>query len=659
MEDIERNLKNDAWSKEYDFGIALYEAFHGAHDGHFYFTPDIVGGVFNWARPIPLVSVSSDGEAIPAPFAYSDILAASQGNASFTPSAIVKINGQDATDFLLNLSQQGSLQDRDALYNLLFYNLAQISLGSQGSATGMFSGGGRGRLNYPGPTTELEFANGTKASFTNTARVLVDFTGIQTGTDLYQRYFAWGDLTVHLDQISPNSTAPYGPPSMSPQPTSPVSSSTPTSTPAPGYPTPVIRQTNNLIGGYFLEGEGVDDVAVLSVPSFVSLDTAEQDFQQVGEIFLKDAKAAGKKKLIIDVSANGGGTILQGYDLFKQLFPSVEPYAAADRIRATESVKLIGEVYSEFAGRYPRDLNQSVAVVGIEADVMNYRSDLVADTGKHFDSWTQKFGPEAHQGDYFSSRFRWDLSDPLIQWNSGGINIHGYGPLASATNNPQPFEADNIVILYDGYCASTCTIFSELMRQLGHVKTVAIGGRPNTNPIQAVGGTKGTNDLPWDYIQSEVESAFNYSTPAQHDRLLKSELMEYNSYLPFYRAVGGATAINFRDGIRKGDEENMPLQFRYEEADCRIFYEPAHVVDAAAMWKKVADVRWNGGKCVAGGFGDEIDGGKVTKRAPEMSVAVEMAGLGLPPEQVQALRKSFDLDTDPVLGRRADGFMYP
>jgi hypothetical protein len=127
----------------------------------------------------------------------------------------------------------------------------------------------------------------------------------------------------------------------------------------------------------------------------------------------------------------------------------------------------------------------------MEADVTNYRSDLAADTGKHFDSWEQKFGPEVHQGDNFTSRFRWDLNDPLIQWNSGGIDIHGYGALADAENTTQPFEAENIVILYDGYCASTCTIFSELMRQLGDVKAVAIGGRPNTNPIQAVGGTKG------------------------------------------------------------------------------------------------------------------------------------------------------------------------
>lgn len=66
-----------------------------------------------------------------------------------------------------------------------------------------------------------------------------------------------------------------------------------------------------------MDGPGYEDVAVLSVPSFVGTSEDEIPFQIVNTYFLNYAKAQGKKKLIIDVSANGGGTILQGYDLFK------------------------------------------------------------------------------------------------------------------------------------------------------------------------------------------------------------------------------------------------------------------------------------------------------------------------------------------------------
>lgn len=115
------------------------------HDGHFVFIPDVLGTVFNWARPVPLVSVSADGEELPKAYVYPDVLAESFGNSSFTPSAITKINGEDASEYLENWAQWGSLQDRDALYNNVFYNLAAVSIGSTSTTIGTFAGSGRGR----------------------------------------------------------------------------------------------------------------------------------------------------------------------------------------------------------------------------------------------------------------------------------------------------------------------------------------------------------------------------------------------------------------------------------------------------------------------------------------------------------------------------------
>jgi hypothetical protein len=47
-------------------------------------------------------------------------------------------------------------------------------------------------------------------------------------------------------------------------------------------------------------------------------------------------------------------------------------------------------------------------------------------------------------------------------------------------------------LLYDGFCASTCSIFSELMKNLGGVQSIAVGGRPQLGPMQGVGGVKGS-----------------------------------------------------------------------------------------------------------------------------------------------------------------------
>ncbi|CAI6335867.1 unnamed protein product [Periconia digitata] len=596
LEEIKSNVESGKYTNEFAFGYDLYLLSQSTHDGHFVYVPDSVGGIFNWARTIPLVSVSSDGKELPKPYVYSDILAESFGNSTFKPSAITEINGETATDYLEKWAQLGSLQDRDALYNNVFYELATVSLGPVGSGVGTFAGSGRGRWPYPGATTVLTFENGTTAEFENYAKALVSFTGVTDGESLYDNYLTY-TATSTISGAPENSTSPT--PSPTPSPTA-------TSIPAPGYPPPVFREANNLIGGYYLEDD-YSDIA-LSVPSFVSLESAEIPFQQTGEKFLAAAKAAGKKKLVIDLSANGGGTILQGYDLYKQLFPDEIDHAAADRFRAFESTDLLGQYYSRASEGVPRvyiteDQNGTLYELqaNVVSSVFNYQTDVDVNV-ENFDSWPDKFGPGVEQkGDKFSNLFRWNLSDVLTPFNSGGIYIHGYGNL---TNTTQPFAAEDIVVITDGYCASTCTIFSELMRQRAGVKYISLGGRAKEGITQAIGGVKGTNNFPWSYIQFLSQYAIEELTesPEEAAKLNATELGSYWDNTPFGRAAAGTSLnVNFRDGIRDGDETETPLQVVYEPADCRILYTKEMTVDATAIWKAAVDSAWGGeSRCVAG-----------------------------------------------------------
>ncbi|KAK6435435.1 hypothetical protein LTR95_008382, partial [Oleoguttula sp. CCFEE 5521] len=607
--------------------------------------------VFSFGRRTPLVSVSVDGVAIPKVYAYSDVLASSFGNITYTPSPLVEINGQNSTDFLLGWSQYGSLQDRDALWNNLFYTLAQVSLGSGGTGTGTFSGGGRGARIYPGPNTKLTFANGTSITTENFARVLLpSFAGINTGEDIYQKYFIPPPGQPKLVEEFATSTSSSSSTVTTTAASTSTTSAAATTIPAPGYPSPIIREKSNLNSGYFLDGEGYDDVAVLSVPSFVGTTSDEIPFQSVNTYLINRALAENKTKLIIDVSANGGGTILQGYDLFKQLFPHILPYGGT-RFRAHEAFDLIGQEVSAYAALVPRSLNTNDTVQNIVSSAFNYRTD--ADINyEPFTSWAEKFGPHAYgpEPDNFTSIVRWNLSDVLTPDNSGGIYVSGYLNRSNITT--QPFLAENVVVVYDGYCASTCTIFSELMRQQAGIKTIALGGRPNRDIIQAVGGVKGTNDFPWDFILQNVELPFQLQLLHDADYYNKTALGEYSD-LPFYRATN--YVVNSRDGIREGDESETPLQFVYEEADCRIYYTPAMVVDETAVWKTVADTAFNGvSHSVAGGLGSNA----TAKRSAPMH------------KRAHGVRR--DLDTDAhfaaigtvwtgsdgtTLG--GDSFMYP
>lgn len=413
------------------------------------------------------------------------------------------INGENSTAWLLNFSQIGSLQDRDALWNNMFYELAQISLGPTGTGLGTFAGGGRGRLIYPGPDTTLTFANGTSVTTQNFAYVLRPFVNVTSGEDLYRLYFIPppgepepAEIQATQTFAAPSSTAANRTASATATSASTSAAASSTTIPAPGYPSPIVREMSNLNSGYFLDGAGYDDVVVLSVPSFVGSTADEIPFQAVNTFTINRAIAANKTKLIIDVSANGGGTILQGYDLFKQLFPSILPYGAT-RFRAHEAFNIIGEELSAYSALVPRSLSTNDTVQGIVSSAFNYRTD--ADVNyQPFTSWAEKYGPHAYgpEPDNFTSIIRWNLSDVLTPDNSGGIYVSGYLNRSNITT--QPFAAEDIVIVTDGYCASTCTIFSELMRQQGGVKTIALGGRPNADIIQAVGGVKGTND--YEYV---------------------------------------------------------------------------------------------------------------------------------------------------------------
>jgi hypothetical protein len=114
-----------------------------------------------------------------------------------------------------------------------------------------------------------------------------------------------------------------------------------------GHPeTPIFKDSNNAVAGYFLNGTDYNDTAVLYVASFDNENyndptTAPFTFVNTTRDFLAAAKAAKKTKLVIDLSGNGGGNTLLPNDLFQRLFPHVSvggvqnfPFEPATRVVA-------------------------------------------------------------------------------------------------------------------------------------------------------------------------------------------------------------------------------------------------------------------------------------------------------------------------------------
>lgn len=203
------------------------------------------------------------------------------------------------------------------------------------------------------------------------------------------------------------------------------------------------------------------------------------------------------------------------------------------------------------------------------------------------------------------------------------------------------------------------------MRQRAGVKYISLGGRPREGITQAVGGVKGTNNYPWTYIQALAQFTIQNlsSTPEEAAQLNQTELHDYWSNVPFDRAsIGNAINVNFRDGIRDADlpdATDIPLQFVYEAADCRILYTKEMTVDVTAIWKAVADTAWDDkSHCVAGSIGGY--GTKMAKRELSVQDRVVSRRMNQWRRELKAQDYPLDVRTDLRNAKlMGDGIMWP
>ncbi|RFU35040.1 hypothetical protein B7463_g1302, partial [Scytalidium lignicola] len=590
---IRANLVADKYANEYAFQVDLYQVYAPAHDGHFVVYPDLLSAALEWGRQLPIVSVSLDGKETPKIYAYEDIVASPS-----TASPITKINGEDAVTYVSNFAYTAAYnQDADAAYNSMFFEKAFVA---GGTGTGYFSINGRVRYIYPGPNTSFVFENGTSYTLNNIAHVKTSFAGVTDGPSFYTKF-----CTGQADSSAASEIA-----------TADVSAA---ANALPGYPDPIIITGDGIVSGYYLTNPGFEDVAVLALLAMENEDPAE--FQSVVQNFIAGAKADGKKKIIVDLQANGGGYILQGYDLFRQFFPQITQRDYT-RFRENEAFNALAEV-SE--ATIPADYDPNTAsdvIISFYENWWNYKFDYNL-TEQPFTSFDAKFAPQIHQGDPFTSLVRWNLNDPLTTVNETfgmGIEITGYGTRANFT---QPFETEDIVLLYDGVCASTCIIFSEFMIHDAGVKSVAMGGRPQPGKIQGMGGVKGGQSFAWSDFYSEAQFAIQEGTITDEQIAILSNL----TLLPIERST--ASSINLRDIILPDEVfEAIPAQFVAEESDCRLYWTPDMITDVTKVWEATASAAFDGKACAFGGISktakrSELSGSAKAKRNVEAKRVAE------------------------------------
>ena len=547
-----------------------------------------------------------------------DDLTQAQNSASLQGLAITMINGEDATSWLTRFAARNSfgLLDPNTDWNGLMSSPAADIQGYPGTFTGQSPF-------YPGNTLNFTQENGEVIStqWRSLANVPFDAPPISNGPDVYQYFVLY---KIPADDTSSTSTPTETPtdtpintptdtatdaPIDTPSPTTSSESSSdipnptitsdsqsntmPTSWSVPAYPSnPVVVQANLGTGGYVTGYFLYDSLtAVLSIPSFEMTGPAIADFSnKIGE-FLSSSKEAGMTKVVIDLQQNLGGEILLAVDTFRQFFPSIDPYGGS-RLRSFKYSNVLGNTYTQYYQRYLAAQNgQNVSVTDELLDipwaVLDY---LNADTNQNFTSWSEFFGPHPDHGDFFSTVQRDNLSSILFDevasggyydGTPAGIVIYGYGN--RSTTAPPPFIPEDIVLLTDGNCQSSCAVFLEMMHNEAGVRTVTVGGRPSTGPVQAVSGTRGALSYNAFDLDNDIYAVVSVNATA-------------NNYLPRSHISGDlqfwitSAQFNLRDQIRKG--QDVPLQFIYEAADCRIYWTLATFNNFTALWEHAASAIW-------------------------------------------------------------------
>lgn len=158
-----------------------------------------------------------------------------------------------------------------------------------------------------------------------------------------------------------------------------------------------------------------------------------------------------------------------------------------------------------------------------------------------------------------------------------------------------------------------------MMRNLGAVKSIMLGGRPTTNKVQAIGGVKGSQTLSFAGLLSVAQGftnptasglSANSSAPGINNApFTASQINAMNqlSALPVKRSLDNG--VNFSDQIlAQNVADGLPAQYVQEPADCRVFFTPSMIVGGNGMtaienqWEEAANVAFGGKACVVGGI---------------------------------------------------------
>lgn len=119
-----------------------------------------------------------------------------------------------------------------------------------------------------------------------------------------------------------------------------------------------------------------------------------------------------------------------------------------------------------------------------------------------------------------------------------------------------------------------------------------------------MGGVRGSQSVTFGYIDGYVQLVneavtqdLSLLTPSQLD--VAAATLPDKSAIPYSYLSG---SVNLRNAYQEGDDD-LPLQFQYQAADCRLFYTAQSIDVPSTIWSLAKAAIWENKGCVSNSTG--------------------------------------------------------
>ncbi|KAF9987702.1 hypothetical protein BGZ75_000229 [Mortierella antarctica] len=307
---------------------------------------------------------------------------------------------------------------------------------------------------------------------------------------------------------------------------------------------------------FHMLSDGNTAIFRLGTESPDKMDTSRNTFYSNIDDGFAAMAAAGATKLIIDLQNNSGGIICWGRYVLQTLFPHTIDAPYIYNLRASPLAQALAR--ATFANN--------------DQDIESPYMGLVdPDTGDELndDSWMIPGRTLPGREGYFSDQ----VTD---RYCAAVEDIKG-------SSDDTPFKAENMIILTNGFCGSTCAVLALQLHERYGVRSVAIGGHHGESMAftSFPGGAVQANNSMW---VSRIQQVFDMLPESAHTRKLRE-------LLPRQLPANGQLTFTFRQVMSAAFPDKVSEYMRVP-SEFRMDYTSARFRMPSILWEDVRNEVW-------------------------------------------------------------------